>query len=232
MTDKLLSIIVPVYNEEKIAAGYLPSIFNLKLNAEIIIVNDGSTDNTVEVLNKLHENYNFKLINQASNQGKGAAVKRGLEEISGDYFIICDADAEYNPEDIIILFKEIVSCQDEQTVIYGSRFILNKKISFHYLINFFLTSLTNILFGSQLTDMETCFKLMPSACLNKIKLSGRRFEIEPEITAQLLKANYKIIEVPINYQRRSYQDGKKIKARDGLLAIRTLIEEKFKNTDL
>ena len=202
MPEKLLSIIIPVYNEEKIAAEYLPSIFNLKLNTEIIIVNDGSTDNTIEVLNKLHESYNFKLINQASNQGKGAAVKRGLEEISGDYFIICDADAEYDPEDIIILLKEIISRQDEQIVIYGSRFILNKKISFHYLINLFLTSLTNILFGSRLTDMETCFKLMPSACLDKIKLSGRRFEIEPEITAQLLKANYKIVEVPINYQRR------------------------------
>lgn len=231
MSEKLLSIIIPIYNEEKIASDYLPSIFDLKLNSEIIIVNDGSTDKTLEMLTELKERYNFKLIDQKTNQGKGAAVKRGLEEISGDYFIICDADAEYDPEDIIYLFKEITNCKDPKIVIYGSRFILNKEISFHYLVNYFLSALTNILFNSRLTDMETCFKLMPRECLSKIKLSGRRFEIEPEISAQLLKSGYIIKELPISYKRRGYKEGKKIKARDGLLAISTLFQERFKNTD-
>lgn len=230
MAEKIISIIIPIYNEEKIASDYLPSIFNLKLNSEIIIVNDGSTDKTKEVLDELKKQYNFKLIDQKTNQGKGAAVKRGLEEITGDYFIICDADAEYDPEDIIYLFKEIINFSDPETVIYGSRFIMNKGISFHYLVNYFLSALTNILFNCHLTDMETCFKLLPRECLNKIKLSGRRFEIEPEITAQLLKAGYKIRELPISYKRRGYKEGKKIKARDGLLAIKTLVQERFKNT--
>ncbi len=227
MPEKILSIIIPVYNEEKIVAASLPLIFNLKLQAEYILVNDGSTDKTLKILKELQGKYNFKLIDQPTNQGKGAAVKRGLEEISGDYFIVCDADAEYDPEDIVYLFKQACLSGNKNTAIYGSRFLLNKNLSFHYLVNGFLTALTNILFGSHLSDMETCFKLIPKECLKMLKLSGRRFEIEPEITAQLLKAGCKIIEFPISYRRRGYRDGKKIKARDGLLAIRTLFQEKF-----
>jgi len=227
MTEKLLSIIIPVYNEEKIAADYLPSIFNLPLRAEYIIVNDGSTDNTLSILNELKKKYTFKLIDQPTNQGKGAAVKRGLGEITGDYFIVCDADAEYDPEDIGYLFKQANTISDKNTAIYGSRFLLNKHLSFHYLVNRFLTALTNILFSGHLSDMETCFKLIPRECLKILNLSGRRFEIEPEITAQLLKAHCEIIEFPISYKRRGYREGKKIKARDGLLAIRTLFQEKF-----
>ena len=112
-------------------------------------------------------------------------------------------------------------------MIYGSRFLARRTISFHYLVNNFLTQLTNWLFASQLTDMETCFKLIPATALKNINLSGKRFEIEPEITAQLLKAGYQIKEFPINYFRRGYKEGKKIKARDGLLAIKTLIKERL-----
>lgn len=227
MPQKKLSIIIPIYNEEKIAADYLPSILSLSVPAEFIIVNDGSTDNTLKILNELAQNYKFKLIDQPSNQGKGAAVKRGLEEISGDFFIICDADAEYDPEDISYLFKQAIHADNYKTIIYGSRFILNRGFSFHFLVNYFLTTLTNILFGSHLSDMETCFKLIPKEALKDINLSGRRFEIEPEITTQLLKAKYDIIEFPISYHRRGYKDGKKIKARDGLLAISTLFWERF-----
>lgn len=229
MAKKLLSIIVPIYNEEKIVADSLPIIFNLDLNKEVIVVNDGSTDNTRIILQTLKKQYHFKLIEQLKNQGKGAAVKRGLEEIKGDYFIICDADLEYQVLDIVYLLTQILSNKDTRTVIYGSRFLTQPIISFHYLINKFLTTLTNLLFGSRLTDMETCFKLIPAAALKTIKLKGRRFEIEPEITAQLLKAGYNIKEFPIHYARRSYKDGKKIKARDGLLAIKTLIIEKLFN---
>ena len=225
--NKLLSIIIPIYNEEKIVADSLPAIFNLKINKEIIIVNDGSTDNTLAILVELNKQYNFQLINQQTNQGKGAAVKKGLEIIKGDYFIICDADSEYDPQDIIKLFQEIDKEKKDNLVIYGSRFLNNRTLSFHYLVNRFLTTLINLLFGGRLTDMETCFKLIPRKALEKIKLTGRRFEIEPEITAQLLKNNYQIKELPINYYRRSYREGKKITPKDGVLAITTLLREKL-----
>lgn len=227
MSEKRLSIIIPIYNEEKIVAAYLPLIFSLAIPKEIIVVNDGSTDDSSLILENLKQSYGFTLINQASNQGKGAAVKRGLKEITGDYFIICDADAEYDPKDIIYLFTEIKKISETKTALYGSRFLVSKKLTWHYLINTFLTKLTNWLFYSKLTDMETCFKLIPTSALININLRGSRFELEPELTAQLLKNGYQIIERPINYKRRSYQEGKKIKARDGLLAIKALLREKI-----
>ncbi len=224
MAEILLSIIVPIFNEENLVATALPLIFALPINHEVIVINDGSTDKTRLILDDLQANYEFKLIHQLSNQGKGAAVKRGLEEMSGDYFIVCDADAEYDPQDIIRLFSAIKN-QTPSTAVFGSRFLTDYPLNFHRLVNYFLTALTNYFFGSHLTDMETCFKLIPRAALTQLELSGRRFEIEPEITAQLLRAGYNIIEVPINYRRRGYSEGKKIKARDGLLAIKTLWEE-------
>ena len=229
MVNKLLSIIVPIYNEEKILATSLPPIFALNINKEVIIINDGSTDNTAAVLKKLSTEYQFRLITQTTNRGKGAAVKLGLKEITGDYFIICDADLEYQPEDIIYLTKKMLQENQKNVVIYGSRFLGQTKPSFHYLINKFLTELTNFLYGSRLTDMETCFKLIPTDALKNLKLNGRRFEVEPEITAQLLKADYHIKEFPIHYARRNYREGKKIKASDGFLAIKTLIGQKLFN---
>lgn len=226
--NKLLSIIVPVYNEANLIAVSLPIITGLSLNKEIIVIDDGSSDETPQILKNLQINHDFQLIRQNNNQGKGAAIKRGLEEIQGDFFIICDADLEYDPYEIIKLLAEIEKKElKEKIAIYGSRFKNKPRLSFHYLVNLFLTVLTNILFKSHLTDMETCFKLVPSNALKEIKLSGRRFEFEPEITAQLLKNGYKIIELPISYRRRNYQEGKKITARDGWLAIKTLLIEKF-----
>ena len=226
--SKLLSIIVPVYNEERLINKSLPLIFDLNTNKEVIVVDDGSTDKTPELLNNLKNKYDFILVRQDLNKGKGAAVKRGLEEIRGDYFIICDADLEYDPQDIIKLFNEVINEESDNIVIYGSRFKNVKKISFHYLVNTFLTRMTNLLFGSHLTDMETCFKLVPKSALKKIRLSGKRFEIEPEITARLLKSGYTIKELPISYNRRTYEEGKKITAKDGVLAVKTLLKEWFK----
>lgn len=224
-----LSIIVPIYNEENLVEESLPAIFSLPMNKEVIIINDGSNDKTPSILERLKDIYEFKLIHQTSNQGKGAAVKRGLEEITGDYFIICDADLEYDPTDISRLFEETKTLESKTTVIYGSRFFSRPNLSFHYLVNFFLTFLTNSFFGCKLTDMETCFKLIPSSALNHISLSGKRFEIEPEITARLLKSGYVIKEFPISYNRRGYKDGKKITAKDGFLAVITLFKERFIN---
>lgn len=223
-----LSIIVPVFNEEHLITKSLPAICGLDLEKEVIVVDDGSSDKTPELLLDLQKNFNFTLISQKPNQGKGAAVKRGLEEISGDYFIVCDADLEYEPQDIVSLFKAATSETAQQTVaIYGSRFQNNQPVSFHYFVNRFLTSLTNLLFSSKLTDMETCFKLIPRSALNHIRLDGKRFEIEPEITARLLKHGYKIKELPISYNRRSYNEGKKITPKDGFLAVMTLFKEKL-----
>lgn len=225
--SKLLSIIIPIYNEEKIVATSLPPIFSLNLDKELIIINDGSTDKTRSILEELSKQYSFRLIDQQSNQGKGAAVKRGLQEIRGDYFIICDADLEYNPQDIISLLAAARENNSEKIVIYGSRFLQHRPRTGHYFVNYFLTQLTNLLFHAKLSDMETCFKLIPTSALKNIRLSGKRFEIEPEISAQLLKNGYQIKELPISYTRRGYQEGKKIRARDGFLAIKTLLWEKF-----
>lgn len=227
MPEKLLSIIIPIYNEEKIIATSLPPIFDLPINKEIIIINDGSDDETLKILQTLSQQYQFNLIDQTSNQGKGMAIRRGLKEIKGDYFIVCDADLEYDPNDIEFLFKKIVSADNNNLVFYGSRFLVNKPLTFHFLVNKFLSGLTNLLFQSNLTDMETCFKLIPVSALKKLQLNSRRFEIEPEITAQLLKNKYLIKELPISYNRRNYRNGKKIKARDGLQAIITLWREKL-----
>ena len=224
-----LSIIVPVFNEEHLITKSLPAICGLDLPKEVIVVDDGSSDQTPTLLLNLQQEFNFTLIRQEPNQGKGAAVKRGLQEISGDYFIICDADLEYEPQDIAKLFAAALELNstDKPAVIYGSRFAENPPFSFHYLVNRFLTSLTNLLFGSRLTDMETCFKLIPRSALNHIRLDGKRFEIEPEITARLLKLGYQIKERPISYNRRSYNEGKKITPKDGILAIITLFKEKL-----
>lgn len=225
----VLSIIIPVYNEEKIVAQSLSPIFNLKITKQVIIVNDGSTDETLKIIKDLESQYSFTLINQTLNKGKGAAIRRGLEEIRGDYFIIYDADSEYNAGDVTMMFDYINKENNisKKLVLYGSRFLEKSELSFHYIVNTFLTRLTNFLFSSKLTDMETCLKMIPSSALNEIKLSGKGFEIEPIITAQLLKNNYIIKEVPISYNRRSYKDGKKIKAKDGFIAVLTLFKERF-----
>ena len=226
--NKLLSIIVPVYNEERLVNKSLPLIFSLNINKEVIVVDDGSNDKTPESLNNLKNQYDFILIRQDPNQGKGAAVRRGLEEMRCDYFIICDADLEYDSQDVIKLFNEVIKEENDKIVIYGSRFKNVKKISFHYLVNSFLTGMTNLLFGSRLTDVETCFKLVPKSALKKIHLSGKGFEIDPEITARLLKSGYMIKEIPISYNRRTYKEGKKITAKDGVLAVKTLLKEWLK----
>jgi glycosyltransferase involved in cell wall biosynthesis len=229
MSEKLLSIIVPVYNEEKIVAQNLPPIFNLPINKEVLVVNDGSTDQSAAALDQLATHYNFRLLNLQPNQGKGAAIKKALEEIKGDYFIVCDADGEYAPSDIMRLLAVIKENPKEKIAVYGSRWLGKNSSGWHYAVNKFLTSLTNLLFSGQLTDMETCFKLIPTSALKEdLRLNGGRFEIEPEISAQLLKAGYEIKEIPISYTKRSWKEGKKIKPRDGFLAILALLKERLR----
>ena len=224
-----LSIIVPIYNEEKFLKTFLPKIFQLKLSQNVIIINDGSTDSSATQLKKLAENYQFRLLSLNSNSGKGSAIRLALKYISSDYFIVCDADAEYDPNDIIKLWQKALKSPNSKQVIYGSRWLGNYRWNWHFMVNKFLTTLTNQLFKSSLTDMETCFKLIPTVALKDVILKSSGFEIEPELTAQLIKNGYPIKEVPIRYTRRGWRDGKKIGPRDGWLAIKTLIKQKLKH---
>lgn len=224
-----LSIIIPVYNEVFWLEKSLPEIFKLPIKKELIVVNDGSKDRSAEIIQRLKEKYPFKMIQHKENEGKGSALRTGIKAMTGNYFLACDADLEYNPKDIIRLFavaKE-KNKRQQNTVIYGSRFLNNKSFSFHYLVNKSLTLMTNLLFRSRLSDMETCYKLIPKEIIDSIELKSCGFEIEPEITAQIIKKGFSIIEIPINYQRRNYKEGKKIKAKDGLLAVKMLIKQRL-----
>lgn len=226
---KKISIIIPVYNEEKLIAKTIEEISNLDLDKEIIVIDDASTDQTPKKLKQLQLKFNFKLLTHFKNQGKGTTLKNGFSKATGFWSIPFDADLEYQAEDIIHLLKEAEKYQSEKIAVYGSRFLAGyeNRLTLHYLANRFLTFLTNLLFGLNLTDMETCLKLCPTEILKDLKLASKKFEIEPEITAKLAKRGIKIIEIPIKYSRRGYSQGKKIKFRDGLMAIKKLIKEGF-----
>jgi glycosyltransferase involved in cell wall biosynthesis len=229
-----LSIIVPVYNEEKTILEILDRVIALQIpnvQKEIIVVDDGSTDLTREKLKKIK---NVKIILHDKNKGKGAAVRTGIKEASGDYIIIQDADLEYHPRQIINLVSEI---DGDNTVIYGTRLnrlphldLEEKKHLFiwHYVGNRFLSLVTSALYGQWITDMETCYKLFPKKAVNGMRINARGFEFEPEITAKLLKNGYKIKEVSITATPRGYDEGKKLNTvRDGLKALWSLFKYRF-----
>ena len=171
---------------------------------------------------------NFKFLKNPKNCGKGFSVRRGFAEAAGDIVLVQDADLEYDPQDYLKLIKPIKAKKAQ--VVYGSRFTGERRNMFfwHWVANQFLTLITNILYNTTLSDMETCYKVFPTRLLQSIKLNCRRFEFEPEVTAKLAKRGVVIIERPIHYSRRTYQQGKKIRFRDGVMAIKTLIRERFK----
>ncbi len=232
-----LSIIIPVYNEEKTIEQVIKKLAKVKLKQkkEIIVVDDGSNDKTPLLIEKLKSKIkNLSTITHQKNLGKGAAIQTGVKYATGDYILIQDADLEYNPSEIPKLISALSKNQPEdlspiKKAVYGSRFINNQAvIPFIYLVgNKFLTFFTNFLFNSRLTDMETGYKLLPSSFLKKIKLINKRFDIEPEITAKLIKNNIPIIEIPISYQSRTRFAGKKLTLMDALSAVTTLIKNRF-----
>lgn len=236
---KKLSIIIPVFNEEKTIKELLSRVNNVKLpkyiGKEIIVVDDCSTDNTSKILSKI-EGIGFKYIRHEKNYGKGFAVRTGLYRSLGDYIIIQDADLEYDPYDYGRLLQPILDKKAE--VVYGNRFA-NYPLKFwgenttilplHWISNMVLAAITNILYGSNLRDMETCYKLFTKKVFNSLNLKSKGFEIEPEITAKILKEGYKIFEVPIRVSPRTYKEGKKIGWKDGFIAIWTLIKYRFVN---
>jgi len=233
----LLSIIIPVFNEEKTVKVLIDLVLKVDLpkniTKEIIVINDGSSDNTSLVL-KAFKKKELRVLTQSKNKGKGAAVREGIKKASGEIIIIQDADLEYNPNDYSKLLQPILEKKTE--VVYGSRlldleFILSGKnktpLPHHYIANKFLTFLTNFLYGSNLTDMETCYKVFKKSVIKKINLESNGFEIEPEITAKILLTGHKIVEIPIKVKPRTKAEGKKINFNDGIIAISTLLKYRF-----
>ena len=224
-----LSVLVPVYNEAKSILTVIGRIEKVSLDKEIILVDDYSDDGTRELLRDYCDKNNsiIKVFYHDKNIGKGAAVKTALNYAEGDYAIIQDGDLEYDPQDYIRLLDEAE--RTEADVVYGSRFLTTwRSTSFpHFLVNKFLTVITNILYGSNLTDMETCYKMIKTDLFKRLNLESERFEIEPEITAKLLKRGYKITEVPISYKGRSYHEGKKITWKDGIATLWALVRFRY-----
>ncbi len=222
-----LSVIIPVYNEEKTIEEIIRKVAAQSQVHEIIVIDDGSIDSTREVLAKIPTGSNLKVIHHSKNEGKGKAVRDGLEAATGNYIIIQDADLEYNPTDYPKLIKPVL--EGKTQIVYGSRF-LNRKTNMLWWIflgNKFLTSATNILFGAKLTDMTTCYKLIPLSLIKKLNLKSKKFEIDLELTAALLKKGYQIYEVSIDYKGRKYSEGKKITLFDGLRDIFLMFKYKF-----
>lgn len=227
--DKLrLSVIMPVYNEERTLLDIIEKIKSINIEKELIIVDDGSNDKTKQILDNF-KNSSIKIIRHLYDKGKGTAVRTALEYIDGDIVIIQDADLEYDPGDILKLLKPVKEGKAE--VIYGSRFTGERRNMFfwHFIGNQFLTFLTNVLYNTTLSDMETGYKLIKTSILKNLNLKCKRFEFEPEVTAKILKKGIRIYEVPISYAGREYHQGKKITWKDGIPAILTLLKYRFFN---
>lgn len=224
-----LSIIIPVYNENNTVQNILRQVQDVELGMEkeIILVDDGSTDGTRDILEKIDEQ-NVKVFLHDKNRGKGAALQTGFSRATGDFVVIQDADLEYDPREYSQLLKPLLDGRAD--AVYGSRFLggPHRVLFFwHYIGNKLLTTFSNMLSNLNLTDMETCYKMFRREILKKINLKSKRFGIEPEITLKLAKLKCRIYEVPISYSGRDYSEGKKIGWKDGVAAIYHIIRFKF-----
>ena len=223
-----LSVVIPVYNEVDNIVEILKRVQALKLANEIIVVDDGSTDGTRDVLKKLDGKKKVRVILHECNQGKGGAVMTGLRAAQGDLLLIQDADLEYDPRDYPELLKPIKEGMAD--VVYGSRFLGGPRrvaMFWHMIANKMLTAMTNILYDTILTDMETGYKVFRRGVIDGMTIHAKRFDFEPEFTAKVLKRHYRIFEVPITFNPRDYSQGKNIKLRDTFEAVWTLLKYRF-----
>ncbi|NLE50660.1 MAG: glycosyltransferase family 2 protein [Chloroflexi bacterium] len=226
--DLKLSVIIPCYNEQTTVATVIQRVRAIELAYEIIVVDDGSTDGTREVLAQIDPQDDLKIVLHDHNQGKGAAVRTGFKAATGDVFLIQDADLEYDPREYPILLRPIE--EGISKVVYGSRFLGGpRKAMFFWnmVANRTLTLVTNILYNAILSDMETCYKVFRAEIVRDIPLRSKRFDFEPEITAKVLKRGHRIYEVPISYNGREWDEGKKITWKDGVIAMWTLFRYRF-----
>lgn len=225
-----ISVIVPVFNEEKTVANVLTLLSQVELDLEVVVVDDASTDHTWEILQELRQKEPFnkyRYVRHDENRGKGVGLRTGFGLVSGDLVTIQDADMEYDPKDLPALAKkwqEGKKAGIEKVAVYGFRDLAGQKFTTRW-GNRFLTTVTNILFGSKIHDMETCYKMFPGELARALPMEGRRFEIEPEITSCILQAGYTILEVPISYNPR--QEKKLSPWKDGWPALAMLLRRRF-----
>ena len=234
----LLSVVVPVYNEAGTIEAILSRVAGTPHDKEIIVVDDASTDGSREYLESVDrgeavvkdaagEPARVRVLFQPQNRGKGAALRRGFEAARGRILLVQDADLEYDPRDYDVLLRPILEGQAD--VVYGSRFLGRHRVFLftHYLGNVLLTFITNVLYNTMLSDMETCYKVMRTEVLRSMTLRSDTFGIEPELTAKIFKRGYRVYEVPITYDGRGYEEGKKITWRDGVIALWVLLKYRF-----
>jgi glycosyltransferase involved in cell wall biosynthesis len=223
-----LSVIIPVYNEVGNIEEILKRVKATQQAAEIIVVDDGSQDGTRDILKKLDGREKVRVILHEKNQGKGAAVRTGMDAAAGEILLIQDADLEYDPRDYPVLLRPLE--EGIADVVYGSRFLGGPHrvaMYWHMVANKLLTFMTNILYNTILSDMETGYKVFRRKVVDGMKLRSKRFDFEPEFTAKVLKRNYRIYEVPISFNPRDYSQGKKIKLKDAFAAVWTLLKYRF-----
>ena len=224
-----LSILMPVYNEAATLRSAVKRVLNVvfPVEIELVIVDDGRTDGTRALYAEWRDEPRVLIHEKAMNGGKGSAIRKGAELATGDYVIMCDADLEYAPEDWPKLITPVL--RGKARVVYGSRFTGERRnmLFFHWVGNRFLSLVTNVLYNTTLSDMETCYKLVDRELLLDLGLRCNRFDIEPEITAKILKRGIRIYETPISYTGREFDEGKKITWRDGFAALWTLAKFRF-----